>query len=89
MKISADSSIFEIVLFKSTTLCIHTYFISIALCMLKGALGIIYVVRKEKGDKGKERQRDSKRQKDRSGRKKRLLRADAKKICAQLIKHLN
>lgn len=44
MKISADLSTFEIVLFKSTMACIHTYFISIALCMLSEAMGIIYVV---------------------------------------------
>lgn len=49
MKISADLSTFEIVLFKTTLACIHTYFISIALCMLREAMGIIYVVQEERG----------------------------------------
>lgn len=56
MKISADLTTFEIVLFKSTMACIHTYFISIALCMLREAMGIIYVAQEERErDKGKER----------------------------------
>lgn len=60
MKISADLTTFEIVLFKSTMACIHTYFISIALCMPREAMGIIYVDQEERErerDKGKERQR--------------------------------
>lgn len=48
MKISADLTTFEIVLFKSTMACIHTYFISIALCMPREAMGIIYVDQEER-----------------------------------------
>lgn len=67
MKISADLTTFEIVLFKSTMACIHTYFISIALCMPREAMGIIYVVQeereiKEKRDKERDRQRGVERQ---------------------------
>lgn len=64
MKISADLCTFEIVLFKSTIACIHTYFISIALCMLREAMGIIYVVQEEKVIKEK-RDKERKKQTDR------------------------
>lgn len=60
MKISADLTTFEIVLFKSTMACIHTYFISIALCMPREAMGIIYVDQEER-----EREIKEKRDRDR------------------------
>lgn len=93
MKISADLCTFEIVLFKSSIACIHTYFISIALCMLREAMGIIYVVQEEREIKEKG-EKERKKATDRSDiiQKKphRTLRgAEAKEIRAQLIKHLN
>lgn len=51
MKISADLSTFEIVLFKSTMACIHTYFIVHA---QRGNGNYLCGPRRE-GDKGKER----------------------------------
>lgn len=94
MKISADLTTFEIVLFKSMA-CIHTYFISIALCMLREAMGIIYVVQEER-DKGKRRETEAKLEREgetglrpfRNVRH-RLHRAEAREIHTQLIKRLN
>lgn len=93
MKISADLTTFEIVLFKSTMACIHTYFISIALCMLREAVGIIYVVQEER-DKGKERDRGKVRDGEMGLRpfrnvQHRSHRAEAREIHTHLIKCLN
>ena len=54
MKISADLGTFEIVLFKSTMPCIHTYFIVHA---RRGNENYLWGPRKEE-DKEKERQRE-------------------------------
>lgn len=52
MNISADLSTFERVLFKSTTGCIHTYFI---VHVQRSNANYLWGPRREVGDKGKER----------------------------------
>lgn len=87
MKISADLSTFEIVLFKSTMACIHTYFI---VHVQRGNGNYLCGPRrdsiKEKRDKEREREKS-----DAIHTKlhHRLRRAEAREICAQLIKRLN
>lgn len=61
MKILADLSTFEIVLFKSTMACIHTYFIVHA---QRGNGNYLFGPRRER-DKGKERYRERDRVKER------------------------
>lgn len=62
MKISTDLSTFEIILFKSTMACIHTYFIVHA---QKGNGNYLCGPRGE-GDKGKERETESKKERETS-----------------------
>lgn len=86
MKISADLSTFEIVLFKSTMACIHTYFIVHA----QRGNGNYLCGPKREGDKEKERDRRTEKS-DAIYTKlhQRLHRAEAKEIRARLIKRLN
>ncbi len=89
MKISADLSTFEIVLFKSTMACIHTYFIVHA---RRGNGNYLCGPRRREGDEGRERHRDKERKRSDAIHTKlhhRLGRAEAREICAQLIKRLN